>query len=79
MAILTSKERNRLRSREFAVPETRSYPITDEAHARNALSRVSQFGSAQEQARVRTAVHGKFPAVKQKSIGQRIMELGRHY
>lgn len=81
MAILTSKERSRLRSTEFAVPSTRSYPISDEAHARNALSRVAQFGSNHEQAQVRAVVHRKFPDVgkKQKSIGHRIVELGRHY
>ncbi|HEY6251767.1 MAG TPA: hypothetical protein VI685_17555 [Candidatus Angelobacter sp.] len=88
---LTSNARNQLRSAEFAVPERRSYPIPDETHARNALSRVAQFGSAHEQARVRAAVHHKFHAIgaqpsvtdshkdKHKSIGHRIMAIGRRY
>ena len=87
---LTTYARNQLRPAEFAVPKARAYPILDEAHARNALSRVSQFGSAQEQKRVRSAVHHKFPKIgsqprtqkpaqsgKHKSIGHRIVALGR--
>src|SRR5215472_4613949 len=89
MSILTANQRNHLRRSEFAIPETRSYPIHDERHARNALSRVAQFGSAEEKARVRTAVHRKFPSIgsqpraavphgkKGESIGHRIVAMGR--
>jgi len=78
---LTTEARNHLQSTEFAIPKTRSYPIHDEAHARNALSRVAQFGSAQEKARVRAAVHRKFPGVgsQHQSIGHRIVAMGRRY
>jgi len=78
---LTTYARNQLRPAEFAEPKTRAYPIPDETHARNALSRVSQFGSAGEQARVRSAVHRKFPSVgaQPKSIGHRIVAMGRRY
>jgi hypothetical protein len=61
MAVLTTQTRNAIPKAEFAIPETRSYPIHDEAHARNALARVSQFGSESEKARVRAAVHRKYP------------------
>ena len=44
MARLTTAERNALPDSDFAGPH-RSYPIEDAAHARNAKSRVSQFGS----------------------------------
>jgi len=76
---LTTNARDHLRSNEFAIPKTRSYPIHDAAHARNALSRVAQFGSAQEKARVRAAVHRKFPGIgsQHKSIGHRIVAMGR--
>lgn len=63
MAELTSKSRNALPTEEFAIPETRSYPIHDENHARNALARVAQNGSSEEKARVRRAVHRKYPNI----------------
>lgn len=62
MAKLTSKQRNSLPSSSFAGPD-RSYPIEDKAHARNALSRVSQYGSPAEKARVRAKVHAKYPDI----------------
>lgn len=40
-----------------------SYPIPDESHGRNALARVVQHGSPEEQRKVRAAVHRKFPAI----------------
>ena len=48
MARLTSKSRKRLKSTSFAIPSKRKYPIENIAHARNALARVSQFGTAAE-------------------------------
>ena len=62
-AKLTTDARNDLSDSDFAIPETRSYPIHDEAHARNALSRVAQNGTASEKARVRAAVHKKYPDI----------------
>ena len=47
---------------DHALPGRR-YPIADASHARNALARVSQFGTASEKARVRGAAHRKFPAI----------------
>jgi hypothetical protein len=67
MARLTYGERKKLKTSTFAVPSERKYPIPDKAHARNALARVSQFGSPAEKARVRAAVHRKFPSIGQKS------------
>ena len=52
MAKLTSKRRNALPGSAFAGPD-RSYPIPDESHARNALARVSQFGTSALKAKVR--------------------------
>jgi hypothetical protein len=43
-----------------------AYPIPDASHARNALSRVSQFGSPAEKAAVRAKVHGRFPNIDKK-------------
>lgn len=41
-----------------------SYPIDTIARARNALARVSQFGTAAQKATVRAAVHRKYPSIK---------------
>lgn len=69
MAKLTYKKREHMSKKEFALPSKREggkggYPIEDKAHARNALSRVSQFGSPAEKALVRAKVHKKFPGIK---------------
>lgn len=62
MAKLTSKARNALPQKDFALPGGR-YPIEDASHARNALARVSQHGSPEEKAKVRAAVHRKYPSI----------------
>lgn len=62
MARLTTAERKRIPSKEFAGPD-RSYPIPDIAHARNALARVAQHGTEAEKKRVRAAVHRKYPGI----------------
>lgn len=62
MAKLTAKKRKRLKSSTFALPDRR-YPIPDASHARNALARVSQNGTPAEKAKVRAAVHRKFPSI----------------
>ena len=59
---LTSKGRNQIKSGNFALPGRR-YPIHDKSHARNALSRVSQNGTAAEKKKVRAAVHSKYPDI----------------
>ena len=63
MAKLTAKTRNALPGKSFAGPD-RSYPVNDMSHAVNALSRVSQYGTADLKAKVRSAVHKKFPDLK---------------
>lgn len=60
---LTYEHRKRLPGKSFVFPGKRSYPINDISHARNALARVAQNGSPAQQARVRAAVHKKFPSV----------------
>lgn len=66
--VLSTKERKALPKSELANPkksggESGSYPIPDEAHARNALSRVAQFGTPEMQAKVRAKVHKAFPNI----------------
>jgi hypothetical protein len=67
MGKLTTRGRKRLKRSSFAIPEKRKYPIQDLAHARNALARVAQFGSKEEQARVKRAVYRKYPRLNPKN------------
>lgn len=69
MAKLTARARKAIPSRDFAGPD-RSYPIEDASHARNALSRVSQNGSPALKAKVRAAVHRKYPSIGEKSVSK---------
>jgi hypothetical protein len=62
MAKLSTSDRAALPEQDFAGPD-RSYPIPDASHARNALSRVSQFGYPGLKEKVRAAVRRKFPSI----------------
>lgn len=73
MADLTAAKRKALKPSQFALPGkgegpqgkgSGSYPIPDENHARLALAMVAKHGSAQEKARVRSAVAKKYPGIK---------------
>lgn len=72
MSKLNAKKRNKLPARDFALPKKREYPIEDKGHARDALSRVSGNGSSSEKKEVKTAVHRKFPSIKQKSDDHKV-------
>ncbi len=63
MAKLTVKRRKDLPKKDFAVKGGK-YPIPDASHARNALARVSEFGTSAEKAEVRAKVAKKFPKIK---------------
>lgn len=62
--VLTAAERKKLQSSQFAIPERKAYPIHDEAHARNALTRVAQHGTEEEKKQVRAAVRRKYPNIE---------------
>ena len=62
MATLTTKERKAIPRTDFALPGRR-YPIENKAHARNALARVSQNGSAEEKEAVRREVARRYPKI----------------
>lgn len=68
MAKLTAAARKAIPAKDFALGKGR-YPIEDKNHARNALSRVSQFGTSAEKATVRAKVHAKYPNIG--NIGKR--------
>lgn len=60
MAKLTTKGRNAIADKNFALPGRR-YPIEDKSHAANAKARVSQYGTPEEKAKVNAAVRRKYP------------------
>jgi hypothetical protein len=59
-----AENRNSLKHKDFALPDERKYPIPDESHARNALARVAQHGTKEEQKKVRMAVEKRYPDLK---------------
>lgn len=69
---LTTAGRRRLGKGSFAIKDgdrpgvKGRYPIQDIAHARNALARVAQHGTAEEKRKVRAAVTKKYPSLKKK-------------
>ncbi len=67
MVKLSSKKRKSLPAKSFAEPDKRKYPIENEAHARNALSRVAHSGTPAEKKRVKSAVKKKYPSIGEKS------------
>ena len=64
MTKLTTAMRKKIPSGDFALPGRR-YPIEDEVHARDALSRVSQSGTSVEKKAVRGKVLARFPGITQ--------------
>jgi hypothetical protein len=63
MAKLTTAARDNLKATAFAL-RNRRYPIEDANHARNALARVSQYGTPAEQSTVRAKVAAKYPGIE---------------
>lgn len=82
MTVLTTKARDKLPAKDFALSGGR-YPIHDENHARNALARVSQYGTPSEKATVRRKVHARYPEIREeheaaaKEVSKRIDEKRR--
>lgn len=77
MAKLTSKKRNALKSSTFVFPKTRKFPLPDASHARNALARAGAQGGSVE-AKVRAAVHRKFPTIGKMHEGGVVPESGAY-
>jgi len=72
-AELTQASRERIKPKSFAIPKgdgpggTGKYPIHDERHAKNALTRVAQHGTSSEKSKVYSAVAKKYPGVAAES------------
>ncbi len=65
--VLNARGRRRIKESNFALPGRR-YPIHDRSHARSALSRISQYGTPEEKAKVRAAVRSKYPGMSKQAL-----------
>ena len=65
--VLTEVGRKHIKEKNFAIPDKEKYPIHDIAHARNALARVAQHGTPEEQKQVRARVYAKYPSLRPAS------------
>lgn len=59
----TKTGRAQMAPASFGLPDQKKYRIDDPAHARNALTRVAQNGTAAEQAKVKAKVKAKYPSI----------------
>lgn len=74
---LSPARRKALPNEAFALPGRR-YPIPNLSHAKNALARVSEFGTPAEQATVRAKVYAKFPGIGQKRAAPTVTATGAY-
>lgn len=68
-------DRRKLKRDEFAIPESRSYPIPDRLHARLALDDANRDADAKRRARVRRAVSEKFPELAVDAAHDHLREI----
>jgi len=64
---LTYRERQELPDNAFAIPHERKYPVYNQKHARNALARVSRFGTDYEKVMICKAVATRYPMIHAQS------------
>jgi|SRR5262245_4037957 len=61
--VLTQSARDKIKTKNFAMPGSRSYPIQDRKHARNALSRAAQSKTKGNYSEIARKVHEKYPDI----------------
>ena len=71
MARLTTKKRKALPKSDFVFPGTKAYPIDTRRRAANARSRIAQFGTPAQQAKVETATAKKYPGLGKPKKGKK--------
>ena len=77
---MSAEDRADLPKKDFAIrskaddaeekKESGNYPIPDESHARFALAMVAKHGTPAEKARVRAAVHKKYPSIGESDVSK---------
>ncbi|MGC8992819.1 MAG: hypothetical protein ACP5JE_04605, partial [Thermoplasmata archaeon] len=68
--VLSEEDREKIKLKDYAIVEDGKpkYPIEDIEHAKNALARVSQFGTPEEKKKVREAVYAKYPELAEHKL-----------
>lgn len=61
--VLTTEAREKIKPKNFAMPKSKSYPIQDKAHARNALARAAQSKTKGSYKAIAAKVHAKYPDI----------------
>jgi len=62
-SVLSAEGREKIKSKNFVYPGSKSYPIHDRAHARNALARAAQSKTKGSYEKVAAKVHRRFPDI----------------
>ena len=75
MSKLTASQRDALPASDFALPDSREYPLTDEAHAEQALRELHNATPA-EQLRIKAAIAARFPHLAK--TGSSVIVRGKH-
>lgn len=68
MSKLTSKDRNKIPSKEFGMPGERKYPMPDKSHAANAKARATQMV---EKGKLSESAKKKIDAKANKVLGKK--------
>lgn len=68
MAVMKAAKRNKLKSSQFGLPESRSYPVNDKAHAANAKARATQM---RKKGKLSVAAEAKIDAKANKVLGKK--------
>jgi len=77
-ARLSYGQRKALPSSSFVFPGKRAYPIDTPNRARNALSRGAQNASPAQEAKIRAAVHRKYPSIGQQAGARAVSAMHGH-
>jgi len=67
MTKLTTKARNKLPKSDFALPESRKYPVENKSHAANAKARAEQM---ENKGKISSSTKSKIDAKANKVLGK---------
>jgi len=76
MSKLTQQQRDALPASDFALPQSREYPIPDASHAEDAL-RDLHNATPKQQEQIRRAIRDRYPDIPQTSkvrVSGRVLE-----
>lgn len=65
---LSAEERSKLKAGDFALPKERAFPMHTVEHARDSLSRSGQDSAPDERAKVKAAIHKRYPQLSRGAV-----------